>query len=382
MAILLTLAILTQWIARAQEGAFEAAFRKGSAAMRENRFDEAASAFKECTKLQPDFAEAFLNLGLARFQQGHFEKAIPALEKSIQLKPWLRGAHLFLGISRYRINDNAAALRALRREVEIDPSSAAGYMWLGVVELAQGNTAGAAAALDKAAQLSPNDVDILYHRGRAHMLLSREIYEHMYQVNPNSWRVHQVLAQAFQEADRLEDAAKECQEAIRLKPDEPGIHEELGDVYWKQNHLEQAESEFQAELKIDALNIDSMYKLGTLSIERSKPAAAVKLLTEVLRYHPESGEAHYQLGRALAQLGENEPAARSFAAVVAAPAKVDSDVLKQSYYQLAQLYRRLGRAEDSRAALAEFVKLKQQADAQQQQKLEDKMKRPAEQQMQ
>ena len=153
------------------------------------------------------------------------------------------------------------------------------------------------------------------------MLLSREIYEHMYQVNPDSWRVHQVLAQAFLEADRLEDAVKECQDAIRLKPDEPGLHAELADIYWKQNHLEQTEAEFQTELKIDPLNVDSMYKLGMVSIERSKPAVAEHLLTKVLEYHPGSPEARYQLGRAQAQLGENQSAAKNFAAVVAEPAK-------------------------------------------------------------
>lgn len=379
--LLIAFALWCPGLVRAQDEAFEAAFRKGTAAMRQGRLVDAAAAFADCASRRPDFAEAFFNLGLVRLQQKRFEDAIKALEQSVKLKPRLRGAHLFLGMARYRTNEYPAALAALRREVEIDPSSANAYMWLGVVQLAQGNAAGAVADLDKAAELSPNDVDVLYHRGRAHMLLSREIYEHMYQVSPNSWRVHEVLAQAFKEADRLEDAVKECQEAIKLKPDEPGLHEELANIYWKQNHLEQAETEFESELKIDPQNVDSMYKLGALRIERSKPADAARLLTEVLRHRPDSAEAHYQLGRAQAQLGENEPAVKNFAAVVAEPGKADSDTLKQSYYQLAQLYRRLGRSEESRAALNSFIKLKQQADAQRQQKLQDKLNRPQQPQM-
>jgi tetratricopeptide (TPR) repeat protein len=229
--------------------------------------------------------------------------------------------------------------------------------------------------LDKAAQLSPNDVDILYHRGRAHMLVSKDSYEQMYKADPGSWRVHQALAQSFVEADRLDDAAKECQVALGLRPTEPGLNEELGDIYWKQNQLEKAESSFQDELKIDAESVSSMYKLAVVSLERAKPEATVALLTEVLRRVPKYRDARYQMGRAEAQLGQVDSAITNFNAAVADAGQTDSESVKQSYYQLAQLYRRAQRPEESKAALDSFMRLKQQADASQAQKLEDKMKR-------
>src|SRR5207302_1859760 len=82
----------------------------------------------------------------------------------------------------------------------------------------------AAAALDKAARLAPDNVDILYHRGRAHLLVSKNSYEKMFQVDPHSWRVHQVLAQADAEADRHEDAIAEYHAAIQIAPKQPGLH--------------------------------------------------------------------------------------------------------------------------------------------------------------
>ncbi len=65
------------------------------------------------------------------------------------------------------------------------------------------------------------------------------------------------MAQSFVEADRLEDAVKECGIALTLRPAESGLHEELGDIYWKQNQLEKAESSFQDELKIDSESVSS-----------------------------------------------------------------------------------------------------------------------------
>jgi predicted Zn-dependent protease len=200
----------------------------------------------------------------------------------------------------------------------------------------------------------------------------------MYQTDPASWRVHQVLAQSFVESDRLDDAIKECQEAIRLKPDEQGLHETLADVYWKQNQLPSAETEFQNELKLDVGNLSSMYKLAVVSLERSKPDVAFGLLTEVLRRQPNSADAHYQMGRAQSQLNQIEAAIRNFSAAVIASGQTDTETLRQSYYQLSQLYRRAQKPEESKVALESFMRLKQQADTQRDQKLQDKMKRSTE----
>lgn len=369
------IAVLAAVSALAQSEPFVQAFREGGEALRGGRLEQAASAFERCTALDPGFAEAWFNLGLVRFQQHKIGDAVPALEKSLQLKPGLRGANLFLGIARYRASDYPKATEALTRELALDPSSPDALMWLGVVKSAVGASAEAVTYLEKAAQLRPKDIDILYHLGRAHMLLSKEVYERMFEVDRHSWRVHQVLAHSFAEADRLDDAVKECQEAIRLKPDEPGLHQQLADIYWIQNNLPAAETEFQTELQIDSHNTGAMYNLAVISIERSKAAVAVDLLTEVLRRAPNTTEALYQLGRAQALLSNYEPAAASFAAVVADPRKINAEMFRQSYYQLAQLYRRLHRPEESKAALDVFVRLKQQSDAAQNEKLEDKMRK-------
>jgi tetratricopeptide (TPR) repeat protein len=360
-------------IASAQE--FENKFRQGSEAMRRGQFADAAAAFERCTALEPSLAEAFMNLGLARLELGQYEDASKAFTRTAELKPALRGAHLFLGIARYRVNDFTGAVSALRREAEIDPANATVLMWLGAVQLADGKPAQAAADLDKAAQLDPKNVDILYHQGRAHMLISREIYERMYRGDPNSWRVHEVLAEAYAQSDRWGDAVKELEEAIRLKPEEPGLHQQLGDIYWKQNRLDMAEAEFANELKVDPWNVAGIYKLGVISFERSKPEAAAKLLKDVLRYYPNSVEAHYQLGRALAQMGDDQGAVAQFSAVIAQPKKADPDVLKQSYYQLAHGYRKMRKMDEARAAMDSFQRLQKESEARQQQTMDAKLKR-------
>jgi len=379
-AFLTLLVIALGSLAESQSAEIEKTFHDGNEAMRKGDLQSAAEDFARVTAAMPRFAEAHFNLGLVQLQQGHLNDAISSFHQSLSLKPSLRGANLFLGIAEYRNNDYPDAIAAIKRETATDPKNAKAWMWLGVTQLATGDADAASVTLDKAAALSPDDVDILYHRGRAHILVSKESYERMYKADPNSWRVHQVLAQSFVEQDRLDEAVHECQEALRRKSDEPGLHEELGDVYLKQNHLAEAEAEFKNELNIDPQSLTSAYKLAVVSLERSKPEVASQLLEDLLRRDVHSADAHYQLGRAQAQLGNVDEAVKHFTMAVKESKQSgaeDSDTLRQSYYQLAQLYRRQQKTEESKAALENFMRLKQQADAQQAQRLQDKLKRSA-----
>jgi tetratricopeptide (TPR) repeat protein len=354
-------------------------FNQGTEAMRSGALEEAAEAFTRVTALDPSFAKAYFNLGLVRLLQKEHGEAIEALNKSLRLQPEERGAHLFLGIAYYRKNDYAKAATALQRETQLDPKNAEALMWLGVVQLAQGDAQAASVTLDKAALLKPNDVDILYHRGRAHMLVSKESYERMFRSDPSSWRVHEVLGQSYLEADRYEDAIAEFQLAISQRPAEPGLHEELGDAYWKQVQLPKAEDAFRAELKLDPEDRSAMYKLAVVSLEHSEPEVSRQLLTQVIALTPHFADAEYQLGRAEAQLGNMDAAIGDLTAAVADSGDKDTETLRQSYYQLAQVYRRVQRPEESRQALAAFLKLKKQADADEAQKLAAKLKTSEEQ---
>lgn len=376
--LVLSGALLYPSFLTAQSQSFEDLFRQGTEASRSGQLDIAAADFTKCIAADPSFAQSYFNLGLIRLQQGRFSDAENLFQKALQLKRGLRGANLFLGISEYRLDKYTQARAALKNAVEAEPSNPDALLWLGIAELAADDPAPAVQHLEQASKLRPDNVDILYHLGRAYMQLSKSTYERMYQTDPKSWRVHQVLAESFEEADRLDDAVKECQEAIGLKPTEPGLHQMLGEIYWKQNNLEKAEAAFEDELKVDPQNFTAMYKLASVSIERSKPEAAAQLLKRVLAEHPESRDAHYELGRAEAQLGETEAAIHDFSTVVKGTGPLDPETLRQSYYQLAQLYRRAQRLEESRVALNEFARLKQQADREQEQKLADKLKRSTE----
>lgn len=366
------LAILSMsGLAFSQSSSMEERFHAATEAMRAGHLDEAGDKFAAIAKDSPSFAEAHLDLGLVREEQGRNEEAIASLQKALSLKPRLRGANLFLAIAQYRLNNFDKAIAALQKETSYYPSDANAWMWLGVVQLAAENPEEAVAALDKAAKLAPDNVDILYHRGRAHLLVSKNSYEKMFQIDPHSWRVHQVLAQADAEADRPEDAIAEYQAAIQLAPNQPGLHEQLGTEFIKAGKLEPAEAAFQKELEIDPHNVLARYKLGTLEADRGEGAKGKELIEGAVRQNPGLKDSAYYLGRAEMELGNNAAAADAFNRAISA-ADTDPEIIQQAWYQLGVVYRRLHRIEDAQKAFATFQRLKDEEAQKQQERLKKK----------
>ena len=341
--------------------------------MRQGDLNAAGDAFAAAAKAAPAFAEAHFNLGLVREEQGRMDEAIASLQKALALKPRLHGGNLFLAVAYYRMSRFEPALTAIRKETLAYPNDASAWMWLGVIRLGADQPEEAAAALDKAAQLAPANVDILYHRGHAHLLVSKLSYQRMLRANPDSWRVRQVLAQADAEADRDADAISEYQAAIKAAPQQPGLHEELGTEYWKMNKIEEAEAEFKRELEIDPHSMLATYKLGSLLVEGAKPVEGKPLIEAALRQDPNLKEAYYYLARAYMQLGNDSEALDALKKAIAV--NPSPEILAQAWYQLAIVYRRMHRMEEAQQALATFQKLKDQESEHHQRVLEEKLQK-------
>ena len=345
-------------------------FWQATEAMRQGNLDEAAEGFSSITKAFPQFAEAHLNLGLVREEQGKNEDAIASFQRALALKPRLRGANLFRAIAEYRLNHFDQAVAALKKETTYYPSDSNAWMWLGVVQMAAENPDEAVSALDKAANLAPENVDILYHRGRAHLLVSKNSYEKMFRTDPNSWRVRQVLAQGDAEADRHEDAIAEYLAAIKLAPNQPGLHEELGTEYQKAGRPEAAEIQLRRELEIDPHNVLALYKLGTLQVEVGNATDGKASIEAALKQNPKLNDAAYYLGRAEMQLGNDSAAVEALKRAVTADS--EPEIVQQAWYQLGIVYRRMHRLTEAQQAMTTFQRLKDEEAAHSQQLIRKK----------
>ena len=342
----------------ALSAAATAAFERGTAALHTGQAAEAVTDFQQVVHESPRFAEAHLNLGLALSALARYPEAIPAFQHALTLKPSLRGAGLFLAIADDRTGQYDAAAAAIHRETAANPAEAPAWMWQGIIDLALNHLTLAVEDLDRAAALDPKNVDILYHRGRAALALSRQSYETMFQVDPHSWHVAQVLAEADVESGNDADAVEQFNTAIAAAPPQSGLYEALGSALWRLAKYDEAQQAYQTALKLDPGDTLTMYKLGCLLVVRSEAASGKPLLEHVLAADPSLAETTYYLGRAEIQLGNDEVAVADFRQAIAA--NRDDETTRQSWFQLSRAYRRLHDLPASNAAQARFRALDQQ----------------------
>ena len=352
------------------------AMQGGSAQMKAGNFAEAAAAYARVTQMEPGFAEGYFNLGLAEEQAGRLDEARAALEKAVRLKPGLRGANLFLGTIAYRQNRFKDAEANLLKETQLDPRNAKAFMWLGVCRLAQDNPQAAIPSLDKALALAPSDVDILYHRGRAYLLVANASYDAMFKLDHDSLRVHQVLGEAYAQAYRNQNAISEFELAVKMAPRQPGLHEELADQYWIVGNIDNAAEAYRQELAIDPNAVSSMYKLGSLLAKSPTPADGIPLLRNALQHDPSLSDAHFYLGEGLMGAGHDAEAIQEFEAAIGAdPA---NDRAMTSYYKLALIYRKLHKAQEAQAALTNYQRMRADVKARQDSKSAERVRKRTE----
>ena len=342
-------------------------FQNGTEALRAGRSAEAATAFEEVTRQSPRFAEAYLNLGLALSQAGDSKGAASALEKGLAIKPTMRGAHLFLAIAEYKLGRFEAAATTIRKETASFGSDAQAWMWEGIIDLALGKLTAAVDDLDRASSLDPKSVDILYHRGRAALALSRQSYEAMFKLDPRTWHVPQVLAEADVESGNDTDAIEQYKLAIASAPRQGGLYEALGSSYWRAGKYDEAQQAYETALKIDPDDTLTLYKLGCLRIDRSDATGGKPLLERVLLTDPTLEMTTYYLGRAEFQLGNDQAAIRDFQQTIRD--HLDDETTKQAYFQLSRAYRRQHDLPASEQAQQQYRQLDQKSKDAMQEKL-------------
>jgi tetratricopeptide (TPR) repeat protein len=345
------------------DAAVERAMRSGAEAMHENKPAEAEAFFREASRLAPQFPSAFLDLGLAQLREGKLEAAEGSIRMACQLDPKLPGAHMFLGVANYQMHRLDKAREALRDEITLNDKNAEAEMWLGVVELADGHPEKAVPPLDRAAELAPNDLNVLDYRARAHSLVARDSYAAMYKLAPDSWQVHRALGESYAETGKTAEAISEYQTALAMQPHNSDLYEALGNAYQKVSKFGEAKQAYEQELQLSPHNMVALYNLGKITVENQEdPKVGVPLLEEVVKAYHHSAPADFYLGLGLVKLGRDQDAIPYLEKV--GQDESTGEMAKRAAYELARAYRRVGREEDSRRALAEFQKLKS-ADEQQ-----------------
>jgi Tfp pilus assembly protein PilF len=180
---------------------------------------------------------------------------------------------------------------------------------------------------------------------RTYQALGAESYAQLETSFHESWRTHQLRAEGFALRQDHDNAIKEYEAALHLRPDEAELHESMGEFYLDNLSDADAQRELEKAAALDPSRTKTLYLLGRLYVQVNENEMAVTLLERALQLQPNLTEASGLLGTAYIRMGKFADAVPRLEK--AAPL----DHMGNIHFQLYQAYRKLGEAELAQKAL-------------------------------
>jgi tetratricopeptide (TPR) repeat protein len=236
---------------------------------------------------RPDDPDSLFTLGLAQTDQD-VEAAIATFQRVLSRAPRHGLAHYNLALVLKRVDRPREAVAELSRAIAIEPRPEA-YLALAGIHFQQGDFEAAERALEAAIARESRYVDAYVLLGAVRKARRRfgpaaAALTAAIDLRPDLWSAHAALAQVRRLAGDESGAVRHAAEAERLRV---------------QAQIEQEAGVWTA--------------VGTASLDAGEPAAAVERFRRALAIFERYAPAHYQLGRALQQLGQIEAARAAFA---------------------------------------------------------------------
>jgi len=183
-------------------------------------YEDAAHYLEIAVNMDPANLEARYHLGRVRYQQNRFDLAIAAFQEVLKRDPKNLKAQNNLGLSLDAENKTDEAIAAYQKAIELDTAatlrSEQPYLNLGML-LAKSNRV--------------NDAIPLLIRAT--------------EIAPSSGTVHYELSKAYFASDRLQDAQREAEQAVRMEPDDRPAHYLLGRIYQRLGKSDLAAQQFR-----------------------------------------------------------------------------------------------------------------------------------------
>jgi tetratricopeptide (TPR) repeat protein len=342
------IAVISLWLAFQVTPELKQHVEAGLAAKRAGQLDVAIREFRRVVELAPGLAAAHVNLGAVYCDKKEYANAIPPLRKALEIDPHLIGAQEMLGIALLAQGFAAESIPHLEK--------AQSEAMLGVALLESGRARDAVDKLESALQKQPGDPDLLYYLGRAHAYLAKQVFDTVTGKHPESPRTRQLLGEAAAAAGNREAAVKHLRAALQTRPDLRGVHFALGELHVASGDYERAEQEFREETRMNPGSAAAAYKLGVVLMNRGEVQAAMTELKRAETLQPGMPETLLELGKANAAAGDLAGAEKLFVQVL--EHEKASPLAEAAHFQLAQIYRRLGRTNDADRAMKRFQEIR------------------------
>lgn len=343
---------------------------------------EYPDAFNTASKIwasHPELTSAALIAGMAAVQCNRPKDAMAPLQQLLKSDPSNRDALLALASARLALNDFAEAARIYERETDYSPADS--MAWYGRAICYENMAESASKSLsqmpggaayskrllaeylqstgdsrlareafgesDALAESSSVEAAKQYEIARELAQQSRDAFERLTQIAPDSWQAAVFLGDVDRQHGDLTSAIKHYERAADQQPKNPAPLLGLGTSYWEMGDFERAVSYLRQTLELNPHANQAVFELANIAVRRHEDKQAIPLLKQYLAAQPDALAARADLGRAYSHLGMYRDA------IPELQKAASSDERGDIHYELSVALRKTGSSKEADAALAE-----------------------------
>ncbi len=257
-------------VSELRPGDLDAEFHVGLVSLRQDKLEDAASAFRECASRPGGSPVAAINMAYVLERLGRVDEARTTLAEAERTRPQEPAIRLSQGVLSLRAGDLAAANAHLQAAALLYASRlrpAAWYHYAGLV-------AGLRGELDRA-------IGILEEGLRSH---------------PHAPTLHNNLAVALERRGRFPEAAAAIERAGVEDPSLPQVHKNHGDLLYRDGRYDDALEAYLRAVRYEPdLGGDVYLKLGNIRYRRRERDEAVRCWERSLALAPDNPMARNNL---------------------------------------------------------------------------------------
>jgi tetratricopeptide (TPR) repeat protein len=345
----------------------------GLSRMRLSDPDAAVVELQKAVRINGSDAQAHTWLGYAYTAQSRFDLALHQLELAAELKP--KDVDIWYAIGRCHLELGKQAIGKL---LALAPDGGRAWQLAAEQYQLQGNTDKALQLYLGAFQRRPDiagmrdqivklggsvpaavtnisrphtEEDALYAQAHQNEEAARIAFTRVAEIDPGSYRAHQVQGDSLVAMERWKDAGQEYQVVAASRPDLPGIHEAIGECLLRQGQVAEALKQYRAELALQPHSASAQESVGRILVLMGDDDEARKALEAALALSHPPAETYKLLGKVEVR-AQNYGRAEALLARYVALEKGDSN----AYYLLSQAYRGLGNKAKMNEAVALYKK--------------------------
>ena len=252
-------------------------------------YSSAVSAYKKIIELDSNNDAANYGLGDVYIKMMNWKEAIPALERAVQLNPDHKDAYFQIASAHHELKEFDKAAEAYKKFIASGPRQAFdAYNRLGLCQMELGQFADAVTSFQEALKGIPDDVNITYK-----------------------------MAQSYEKAGQLDQAAETYYKLAELSPDDARIY--YNTVINMYNAAKMPEKAAEAANKMIELNPndpDALFNLGFMFVQMKKYEEAIEIFDKVIALTPEMEYAHLNKGFSLYSLKRYSDAIKAYSDTV------------------------------------------------------------------